>query len=103
MTNEEYAAFGVKTVRLYDTISREIKKITENGGDIFNPRSFFVRWNQRMHLIILFVKEISVCISLLMYLLFFHIMPIFTRIGVCIGMPMISGNLSVMLEYRKQA
>lgn len=56
-----------------------------------------------MHLIILFVKEISVCISLLMYLLFFHIMPIFTRIGVCIGMPMISGNLSVMLEYRKQA
>lgn len=40
MTNEEYAAFGVKTVRLYDTIFQRNKKITENGGDIFNPRSF---------------------------------------------------------------
>ena len=42
MTNEEYAAFGVKNCEIvrYD-FPEKLKKITENGGDIFNPRSFF--------------------------------------------------------------
>lgn len=43
MTNEEYAAFGVKTVRLYDTIFQRNKKRLQKTAGIYSiPARFFV-------------------------------------------------------------